>query len=200
MTKLNISEVCAGNFLFALMQNDRRVFPVILWLFRWICRALGAIHGKEQHKLWQLLLYFTLIMSYSRWITAWHQSFCIFGRKSCTVFTENWFVTIDQWKFPTLTPLDFLIKTNILQLSVSHNLWKLCVCHVGRWWTRVSWISISTALSAQTPAAAPSLTCWSTTHASHRMAVGSTHPPQLRVRTHTHTHSLQLKVTWRNSK
>lgn len=116
--------------------------------------------------------------------------FCVFRKLHSFHSISNWFVTIDQWKFPTLTPLNFLIKTNILQLSISHNLWKLCVCHVGRWWTRVSWISISTALSAQTPAAAPSLTCWSTTHASHRMAVGSTHPPQLRVR--SHIHSLQL--------
>lgn len=37
----------------------------------------------KQHKRWQLLLHFTPIMSYFRWITAWHQSFCIFGRKFC---------------------------------------------------------------------------------------------------------------------
>lgn len=167
-----------------------------LWLFWWICRVVGAIHGKEQHKFWQI---FTIFYSYPELFQMDHcltsvflhfGEFCVFRKLHSFHSISNWFVTIDQWKFPTSTPLNFLIKTNILQLSISHNLWKLCVCHVGRWWTRVSWISISTALSAQTPAAAPSLTCWSTTHASHRMAVGSTHPPQLRVR--SHIHSLQL--------
>ena len=81
-----------------------------------------------------------------------------------------------------LTPVVPLLFYSPVPLLIYSPLRLLSCVPAGRWWTRASWTSTSTARCAQTPAAAPSSTCSSATPASPLTARCCLRPPRPQVK------------------